>query len=132
MFRALSNIEMDLVCVYVMYRPDTEERMWRMWLHRVFISEYARQRTYRLADTRYKDNSTNRFSGDDMKKLAVVLIAIGSLLGGCVAYEVPNRDHGVYQRDRDRDGVPNRADRDRDGDGVSNRQDRRPDDPRRY
>lgn len=67
-----------------------------------------------------------------MKKLAVVLIAIGSLLGGCVAYEVPNRDHGVYQRDRDRDGVPNRADRDRDGDGVSNRQDRRPDDPRRY
>ena len=58
-----------------------------------------------------------------MKKLAVVLISIGSLLGGCVAYEVPNRDRGVYQRDHDRD---------RDGDGVSNRQDRRPDDPRRY
>ena len=78
-----------------------------------------------------------------MKKLAVVLIAVGSLLGGCVAYEVPSRDQGVYQRDhdrdgvpnradRDRDGVPNRADRDRDGDGVSNRQDLRPDDPRRY
>lgn len=69
-----------------------------------------------------------------MKKLAVVLIAIGSLLGGCVAYEVPNRDQGASRRDhdRDRDGVPNRADRDRDGDGVSNRQDLRPDDPRRY
>jgi hypothetical protein len=71
-----------------------------------------------------------------MKKLAVVLIAIGGLLSGCVAYE---RDHDyrgdrdrVYRGDRDRDGVPNRVDRDRDGDGVPNRQDRRPDDPRRY
>lgn len=67
-----------------------------------------------------------------MKKLAVVLIAIGSLLSGCVAYPVPNRDHGEYQRDRDRDGVPNRVDRDRDGDGVPNRRDNRPNDPRQY
>lgn len=69
-----------------------------------------------------------------MKKLALVLIAVGSLLSACVAYEVPNRDQVVDRRvnDRDRDGVPNRADRDRDGDGVANRQDLRPDDPRRY
>jgi hypothetical protein len=33
--------------------------------------------------------------------------------------------------DRDRDGVPNRADRDRDGDGVPNYRDRKPDNPRR-
>lgn len=67
-----------------------------------------------------------------MKTLTVILITIGSLLSGCVAYEVPNRNPGAYQRDRDRDGIPNRADRDRDGDGVRNSQDRRPDDPRRY
>ena len=67
-----------------------------------------------------------------MKKLAVLLIAIGGLLSGCVAYEVPSRDGRAYSGDRDRDGVPNRVDRDRDGDGVRNRQDRRPDDPRRY
>jgi hypothetical protein len=72
-----------------------------------------------------------------MKKLAVMLIAIGGLLSGCVAYEP--RDHEyrgdrdrAYRGDRDRDGVPNRVDRDRDGDGVPNRQDRRPDDARRY
>ena len=65
-----------------------------------------------------------------MKKLAVVLIALG--LSGCVAYPV-ERGHqyrGYY--DRDRDGVSNRVDRDRDGDGVRNRYDRRPDNPRRY
>ena len=33
--------------------------------------------------------------------------------------------------DRDRDGVPNRADRDRDGDGVPNRVDSRPDNSNR-
>ncbi len=75
-----------------------------------------------------------------MKKIAVLLAAVGVMLSGCVAYEVPGRDVGAYRgdrvdrgdRDRDRDGVPNRVDRDRDGDGVPNRQDRRPDDPRRY
>ena len=69
-----------------------------------------------------------------MKKLAILLIAIGGLLSGCVAYDYPNRDGRAYQyqTDRDRDGVPDRVDRDRDGDGVLNRQDRRPDDPRRY
>ena len=66
-----------------------------------------------------------------MKKLAMLLIAIGGL-SGCVAYEVPNRDGAGYRGDRDRDGVPNRVDRDRDGDGVPNRQDSRPNDPRRY
>jgi hypothetical protein len=68
-----------------------------------------------------------------MKKLAVLLlIAIGGLASGCVAYEVPNRPSVARQGDLDRDGVPNRVDRDRDGDGVPNRQDRRPDDSRRY
>ncbi|KQW93281.1 hypothetical protein ASC94_11540 [Massilia sp. Root418] len=36
------------------------------------------------------------------------------------------------QRDRDGDGVPNRADRDRDGDGVPNRYDDRPNNPNRH
>lgn len=65
-----------------------------------------------------------------MKKLAILLIAIGSLLSGCVAYEVPYRDDGAHRGDRDRDERVDR-DRDRDHDGVPNRQDR-PDDPRRY
>ena len=68
-----------------------------------------------------------------MRRLALVLIAAGGVLAGCVAYEVPPA-RGVYygERDRDRDGIPDRADRDRDGDGVRNSQDRRPDDQRRY
>jgi hypothetical protein len=68
-----------------------------------------------------------------MNRLALSLMVIGSLLAGCVAYEVPP-ERGAYrgERDRDRDGIPDRADRDRDGDGVRNSQDRRPDDPRRY
>ena len=68
-----------------------------------------------------------------MKKLAVVLIAVGSL-AGCVAYPVGGHGgHGGHgYHDRDRDGVANRVDRDRDGDGVRNRNDRRPDNPRRY
>jgi hypothetical protein len=69
-----------------------------------------------------------------MKTIVLSLIAAGCLLSGCIAYEVPAGSGGAYhgERDRDRDGVPDRADRDRDGDGVRNRQDRRPDDPRRY
>ena len=72
----------------------------------------------------------------------VVSMVTGSLLSGCVAYE-PNsetvgtrgdgyRDRDGMYRDRDRDGIRDRADRDRDGDGVRNRDDRRPDNPRRY
>ena len=69
-----------------------------------------------------------------MKKLAVVLIAVGGLLSGCIAYDPGYRGGHEYRgaRDRDRDGMPNRVDRDRDGDGVRNRDDRRPDNPRRY
>ncbi len=72
-----------------------------------------------------------------MKKIAVLLGAVGVMLSGCVAYEVPGRDVGEYRgdrgdRDRYHDGAPHRVDRDRDGDGVPNNQDRRPDDPRRY
>lgn len=78
-----------------------------------------------------------------MKKIAVVLIAMGGLLAGCVGYEDSNRsqyrdgnrynsDGTPYRYDRDRDGVSDRRDSDRDGDGVRNTQDRRPDDARRY
>jgi hypothetical protein len=93
-----------------------------------------------------------------MKLLIALLAAAG--LSGCVAYGGgvygggPYYDGGYYgnsapyvveqpvyiqghrhgprgARDRDRDGVPNRADRDRDGDGVPNRHDARPNNPRR-
>lgn len=68
-----------------------------------------------------------------MKILAMLLIVISGLVTGCVVYDTPYRgDRHGFRGDRDRDGIPNRADRDRDGDGVPNRQDRRPDDPRRY
>ena len=43
-----------------------------------------------------------------------------------------SREQGRWARgDRDRDGIPNRADRDRDGDGVPTHRDRHPDNPRR-
>jgi hypothetical protein len=58
-----------------------------------------------------------------MKAFTVFLIALGSLLSGCVAVPV---DDGYYGRN------PNYQGRDRDGDGVPNRHDRRPDDSRRY
>lgn len=80
-----------------------------------------------------------------MKKLFILLAAIGSILSGCVGYATPydnepgyrNRpvyrtDDGPRRGDRDRDGVPNRIDRDRDGDGVPNRNDNRPNNPNRY
>jgi len=81
---------------------------------------------------------------NDMKTLAALLIALSTLLTGCVVYDTPHRDGGYHgyrdggyrgdrgDRDRDRDGIPNRVDRDRDNDGVPNWRDRRPDDPRRY
>jgi hypothetical protein len=69
-----------------------------------------------------------------MKTLAILVVAAASLLSACVA--VPYDDGRTYrsrpqERDRDRDGIPDRVDRDRDGDGVPNRMDRRPDNPRR-
>ena len=68
-----------------------------------------------------------------MKKLSIVMICLAGILSGCVVHD-PHRHDGAYrgERDRDRDGIPNRVDRDRDGDGVRNRQDARPNDPRRY
>ena len=72
-----------------------------------------------------------------MKTIAALTLALTTLLAGCVAYDQPyhdgRRDYDRgHQRDRDRDGVPNRYDRDRDNDGVPNRMDTRPNDPRRY
>ena len=65
-----------------------------------------------------------------MKKLAVVLIALGAL-SGCVVHPVGAHRHGGYH-DHDRDRGSYRGHRDRDRDGVPNRYDRRPDNPRRY
>lgn len=95
-----------------------------------------------------------------MKLLTLLLAAIGlsgcvAYGGGTYATDVYYGDtvaypaygvypsHGYYgthvytprhghrgERDRDRDGIPNRYDRDRDGDGVRNRDDRRPNNPR--
>ena len=76
-----------------------------------------------------------------MRKLALVLLSVGSLLAGCVAYDVPVTQGGGYYDSRGaynsgpyyyRDGRPYYRDGDRDRDGVPNRQDRRPDDARRY
>jgi hypothetical protein len=59
-------------------------------------------------------------------------------VSGSIYYSnTPNHDYGRgdhrsrQYRDRDRDGVPNRADYDRDGDGVPNNMDSRPNNPRR-
>lgn len=56
-----------------------------------------------------------------MKMLTVLLLALASLLSGCVVYDTPRRydDQHRWHRDSDRDGVPDR-------------QDRRPADPYRY
>lgn len=64
-----------------------------------------------------------------MKKLALVLLAIGTLLSGCVAYEPAPRYHDYGYRDR---AYRDHSYRDRDRDGVPNRQDRYPRDPRYY
>jgi len=67
-----------------------------------------------------------------MKKLALSLIVLGSLLSGCVAYDAPYRDREPsYRGDRDHDREGRYRDHDRDGDGVSNRRDNHPNDPRR-
>lgn len=65
-----------------------------------------------------------------MKKIAVLLIAIASLLSGCMVYDTPYRDGGGYRGDHD--GSYNRGNHDRDRDGVPDRQDRSPNNPTRY
>jgi hypothetical protein len=78
-----------------------------------------------------------------MKKLFILLAAMGGILSGCVAVPYNNdsgygnrpphrTDEGTNRGDRDRDGIPNRRDHDRDGDGVPNRNDSRPNNPYRY
>ena len=77
------------------------------------------------------------------RKIAIsaLLVVMAGTLSACVAYETPgyydSRPGYTYSdrpvnRDRDRDGIPDRRDRDRDGDRVPNRYDRRPDNPRVY
>lgn len=65
-----------------------------------------------------------------MKKLAVLLIAVTSLLTGCVVYDTPYRDGGEHRGGHD--GGHDRGNRDHDRDGVRDSQDRRPNDPYRY
>lgn len=71
-----------------------------------------------------------------MKKLAVLLIAVASLLTGCVVYDTPYRDGGGQRQNRDNGPGRGEHDRDRshdrDRDGVPNQHDRRPNDPSRY
>ena len=71
-----------------------------------------------------------------MKTLVALLIVASAALAGCVAVPYdsgrPPPRAGYADRDRDRDGVPNRYDRDRDNDGVRNERDHRPDNPRLY
>lgn len=64
-----------------------------------------------------------------MRKLLVVILAVGSLLAGCVVHDGPYRDGG--DRHGDRDGPPDRI-HDRDRDGVPDRRDTRPNNPNRY
>ena len=63
-----------------------------------------------------------------MKITAVLLIAITSLLTGCVVHDGAYR--GGNDHSRDRDGGSGRGDRDRDG--VPDRHDNRPNNPNRY
>lgn len=71
-----------------------------------------------------------------MKKLAVLLIAVASLLTGCVVYDTPYRDGGGQRQNRDNGPGRGEHDRDRshdrDRDGMPNQHDRRPNDPSRY
>jgi hypothetical protein len=63
-----------------------------------------------------------------MKKLAALLIAITSLLSGCVVYD-PYRDDGRHSG-QGGGQPPHRADHDRDG--VPDNRDRSPNNPNRY
>lgn len=64
-----------------------------------------------------------------MKKLAVLLVAITSLLSGCLVYDTPYRDGGGHHGDNG-GPPPHRADHDRDG--VPDNRDRNPNNPYRY
>ncbi|KQW64317.1 thrombospondin type 3 repeat-containing protein [Variovorax sp. Root411] len=69
-----------------------------------------------------------------MTKILAILLAASAILAGCVVAPYDNpppRGQHYGNRDRDRDGVPNRYDRDRDNDGVPNRYDRNPNNPYR-
>ncbi len=68
-----------------------------------------------------------------MKKLALLMIAVGAMVSGCVAY-VPDYGHGPQHGNsyRYHEAGSYRMERDRDGDGVPDWQDRRPENPHRY
>lgn len=66
-----------------------------------------------------------------MNKLVILLIAIGSLLSGCVAYEAP---YGEHSRDGGHDRMEREHERghEREREHEHERDDRRWDEPRRY
>ena len=76
---------------------------------------------------RVKENNMS----NSMKKISVLLVSLAGLgaLSGCVAYPVAY-DNGPHYRQAPPPAQGYR--RDRDGDGVPNRADRRPSDPHRY
>lgn len=78
-----------------------------------------------------------------MKNFAVLLIAVTSLLAGCMVHDPAYRDGGGRHDDRDgtsdrshernRDGASERShDREHDRDSSSDRGDWRPENPNRY
>ncbi|MFZ2269659.1 MAG: hypothetical protein WAV95_18940 [Azonexus sp.] len=72
-----------------------------------------------------------------MKKTAMLFLAMGMLLSGCVVYDTPRHDSGMHRGDRDRDhdrdrGREHQRERDSDRDGVPDRMDRRPYERDRY
>lgn len=62
-----------------------------------------------------------------MKKIAILLLAAGALLSGCIVYDTPHRDSGMHRGDRDGERDHDRGrNRDRDHDGFPDRIERRP------
>ena len=67
-----------------------------------------------------------------MRPIFILLLIAGTVVAGCVVEEPARQGYRDDARYRDRDDGRYERNRDRDRDGVPDRQDRRPDDPRRY
>jgi hypothetical protein len=82
--------------------------------------------------TRAWENKINDYRGVEMKKSALLFLAIGLLLSGCVVYDEPRHDAGMHRGERDREADRDRGrEHQRERDGVPDRFDRRPDDRER-
>jgi hypothetical protein len=97
------------------------------------VNDHARQRTEAAPESRYKGRSRTHWSGKIMNKLTLVLMLAGSLLAGCVVYEVPGRGYGgnhdghEYHRDGDagRNNHERNGEGNREGSREGNRHDKR-------